>query len=168
MRRREDSNYDILALSANMTLENNSDRDVVFYVRKAEVDHSAISAVVVDGQVHPFKLHDGYLNLDLAIPAGQVRSVAVKYEEQLSSGSVSVEKKSIRVYLLREASDFRDDFLYKWSVGRALVRFYYKHDATPTEALLCASGLMASCAYAAWVLPGLIRRSYREKRATTT
>ena len=89
---RDDANYDVLAFSTRINLENISGRDSVFHVRKTEFDHPAIASVVVDGQTCPFQLHEGYLDFNIPIPAGQARSVAIQYENHLPSPPVVSKK----------------------------------------------------------------------------
>jgi hypothetical protein len=160
---RDDSNYDVFAFSTSINLENTSGRDSVFYVRKTEVDHPAIAAVVVDGQALPFQLHDGYLDFNLPIPAGQARSVTIQYEKGLSAPPPGIEKRSIRVYLLRMASDFRDDILYKTVAGRALIHYYYRGedvDPKPSHVLEPALALILPCICVGWSIRTLIRRRH--------
>ena len=157
---RDDTNYDVLAFSKSINLENISGRDSVFYVRKTEFDHPAIASVVVDGQTCPFQLHDGYLDFNLPIAAGQARSVAIQYENHLSSPPVGIEKKSIRVNLLRMVSDFRDDTLYKNAAGRALIHFYYDGEPRPSHVLEWAFVLMLSCIGVGWSIRTVIRRRH--------
>jgi hypothetical protein len=157
---RDDANYDVLAFSTSINLENISGRDSVFYVRKVEFGHPAVASVVVEGQTCPFQLHDGNLDFNLSIPAGHARSVAIQYENHLSLPPVSIEKKSLRVYLLRMASDFRDDTLYKNTAGRALIHFYYDGEPRPSHVLKWALVLMLSCIGVGWSIRTLVGKRH--------
>jgi hypothetical protein len=159
---RDDSSYDVLAFSASIDLENASDRNSIFYVRKMEGDHPAIASVVVDGKAWPFQLHDGYVQFSLPIPAGRTSAVAIQYQDHLSMASVGIEKASIRVYLLRMASDFRDNTLYRSAAGRMVVHFYYDDNGEPrfSWAPVCAFALMLSGVFAVWRIRMLIRRRH--------
>jgi hypothetical protein len=161
---RDDANYDVLAFSTIINLENTSSRDSVFYVRKMEVDHPPIASVVVDGQAQPFELRDGYLDFNLLIPAGQARSITIQYENRFSSPPLSIEEPSIRIYLLRMASDFRDNMLYRNTAGRALIHYYYigeDSEPRPSHLLTPLLALMLPCICVGWSIRIFIRRRHR-------
>ena len=160
VKERDDSHYDVLAFSAIINLENTSGRDSVFHVRKREGDHAAIASVNVEGQTCPFQLHDGYLDFSMLIPAGHARSVSIRYENKLPLSDVSIEKKSFRVYLLRIASDFRDNTLYRNAVGRALIHSYYDGEPKPSRVLACAIVLMLSSIGAGWSMRRVIKKRH--------
>jgi hypothetical protein len=159
---RDASSYDVLAFSASIDLENTSGRDSVFHVRKMEGDHPAIASVVVDGRAWPFQLDDGYLHFDLPIPAGRASAVTIQYQNQSPLPPVGIEKTSIRVYLLRMASDFRDNILYRSAAGRVLIHSYYGDDGEPRPAWVfeCALALMLSVVFVGWRMRMLIRKRH--------
>ena len=147
---RHDSIYDVLAFSNNICLENFSVRDSIFYVRKQETDGETISSVSVDGQNLQYQLEDDSLNFSVPVPKGNSRCVTIQYQNDLVLGSISTSKDSVVVYLVRTASDFRDNYLSKTMLGLAFVRFYNKHEVTPTQVLACALALMLVCLYAGY------------------
>ena len=160
---RDDFNFDVLALSANINLENISGRDSVFYVSKMEGDHPAIASVTVDGQAYPFQLHGDHLDFNLPIPAGQARSVTIQYENHLSLPPVDVEKRSVRVYFLRMASDFRDNVLYRSATGRALIHVFYDREPRSSRVLeWTALALMPFCICVCWGVRILISKRSRD------
>lgn len=155
---RDDSNYDVLALSGTLNLENRTGRDALFYVRKMESSNPAIESVNVDGQSWPFQLRGGYLEFRLPIPSGQARGIAVHYERGSVETAVGVQKSSLRVYLLREVSEFRDDFLWGSAVGRRFVRWYYEDRQSLLVRLSLAGLLLLSCIWMAWRIRIVFRR----------
>jgi hypothetical protein len=159
---RDDSSYDVLTFSSSINLENTSGRDSVFYVRKMEVDHPAIASVVVDGQALPFQIDDDCLHFNLSIPAGHASAVTIQYQNHSSLPPAGIEKTSIRVYLLRMASDFRDNILYRAAAGRLLIHIYYDDDGEPRPAwvLECTIALMLASFWVSWRIWTLIRRSH--------
>lgn len=147
---RDDSNYDVLAFSSNICLDNFSVRDSIFYVRKQEIGGETINSVSVDGQNFPHQLQDDSLNFSIPVPMGKTRCAAIQYQNDLVLGSIGTSKDSVVVYLVRTASDFRDNYLSKTAFGLAFVRFYNKHEVTPAQVLACAFALTLVCLYAGY------------------
>lgn len=142
VRLRDDANYDVLAFSSSLDLDNTSKRNSVFYIQKPESDSSPIASVSVEGQPVPFRFDGGALRLSVAIPAGESRKVLIRYENDLDLASVNISKSSPRVYVLRLISDFRDIMLSKYRVGRAVTDYYYKHKASPVIVILCGCAVV--------------------------
>ena len=92
VRLRDDSNYDVLAFSSTLDLNNTSERNSIFYIQKQESDSAAIDSVSVDGQQVPFQLDEGYLHLNVAVPAGESRRVVIQYKNDLDLASISTSK----------------------------------------------------------------------------
>jgi len=147
---RDDSIYDVLAFSSNICLENFSVQDSIFYVRKQEIGGETINSVSVDGQNLQYRLQDDSLNFSVPVPKGNSRCIAIQYQNDLVLGSIGTSKDSVVVYLVRMASDFRDNYLSKTILGLAFVRFYNKHEVTPAQVLACAFALMLVCLYAGY------------------
>jgi hypothetical protein len=162
---RDDRGYDVLPFSSNFTLENTAGADSLFHVSKEETAHPAITSISVDGRSCPYQLHAGRLEFNVLVPAGQARSVVIDYKNDLALGSVDTSKNSVRVYLLRMASDFRDITLSRLGPGRALIVFYNEHETTPLQVLAGGSGLIVLFACAGWFLSKMISRSRQLKRA---
>jgi hypothetical protein len=160
VKRREDSNYDVLGFSANIDLENVSGRDSVFYVRKLEGDHPAIASVIVEGHSWPFELENGYVDFKVPIPRGQTRSVTIHYKSPVSSSPVQTQEASIRIYYLRVASEFRDQVLYGNRAGRAIVHFYYDGGQGPLRLVVWILVLLLFCICVGWSIRIIIRRRH--------
>jgi hypothetical protein len=152
VRLRDDSNYDVLTFSSDVQLTNTSGRDLSFYIKKQESGSPAVASVSVDGQQIPFQLRGGYLELSLAVPAGKARDVVIRYKNDLDLASIGTSKDSLRVYILREVSDFRDIALSKYSLGRTLIDFYYKHELSPLTVIGCGCAWMVLVLCGAWCL----------------
>jgi hypothetical protein len=155
---RDDANYDVLAFSSSLDLDNTSGRNSVFYIQKPESDSSAIAAVSVEGRPAPFELKGGSLRLSVAIPAGQSRRILIQYKNDLDLASVSIAKSSPRVYVLRMISDFRDITLSKYRVGRAVTDYYYKDKTSPVIVILCASAVVILGLCGMYVLVLILKR----------
>jgi hypothetical protein len=150
LRLREDSNYDVLPFSSNVLLQNTSGQTLVFYVRKQESGSTPVKSVSIDGAAVPFQLGEGYLDIRVPVPAGETRSIVVRYNSDPNFTSISIARSSIYAYALREISDFRDITLSQIGVGRAFTALYYSRGATAkllviggiVIALCTAGGLM--------------------------
>jgi len=151
---RDDSIYDVLAFSGNICLENFSVRDSTFYVRKQEIGGETIDSVSVDGQNLAYQLQDDSLNFSVPVPKGNSRCIAIQYKNDLVLGSIGTSNDSVVVYLVRMASDFRDNYLSKTTLGLVFIRYYNKHEVTPAQVLGCAFVLMLVCLYAGYRLAG--------------
>lgn len=161
---RDDNSYDVLSFSSDVRLENISGRDSIFYLRKQEAGGTVIRSVSIDGQKYPYRLRDGYLDLSVPIPAGQARAVVIQYENDLNSTAIDVSKTSVRVYLLRMASDIRDISLPRHAAGRALIALYYEDGIKRSWTLVYLSGLVALCVWVAFRLLKMIGSSSRMGR----
>lgn len=145
VKRREDSNFDVLAFSSNICVDNTSREDSSFYVRKQEIGPQTIDAVRVDGQSREYQIQDGYVSFSMLVPANSIRCSDIQYKNDLDLASTSPSKDSFVVYVLRMASDFRDIYLSKLAGGLAIIRFYNEHEITPTQVLECVLILMVVC-----------------------
>jgi hypothetical protein len=159
---KDDSDYDVLAFSSDLCLDNTSGRDSTFYVRKQEIGSNSVRAVLVDGLNHPYYTREGYLDLSIPIPAGKTRCIAVQYENDLQVASVGTSKNSFNAYFLRMASDFRDNYLSKSAVGLAIIRFYNGHERGPALVFGCVFVFMLVCIFAVWRWWLFIRRTHRD------
>jgi hypothetical protein len=158
VRLRDDSNYDVLSFSRSVDLDNTSGRGLVFYVKKPESGSQAITSVSVDGQHYPFQLEGGNLNLTVPVPAGGVRSIEIHYKNDFDLTSISTSTSTLRIYLVRKASDYRDITLSKYYLGRAFTHYYYKRGLTPLLVIVCGSSLILFSMGAGWSLWVIMRR----------
>ena len=158
LRLREDLNYDVLALSSSLLLDNNFGRNVVFYVQKAEFGSTPITSVSVDGRPLPFQLRAGYLKFQVVVPAGETRSIVIQYGITPDFASIGTSKSSLYVYVLREVSDFRDLALSRVQLGRAFTSLYYTHRATAELLILSGFGVVMLCTIVGWMVVAMIRR----------
>jgi hypothetical protein len=122
---RDDRSYDVLAYSSEIDLENVSKQEALFHIRKMESGRLRISSVVADNRSYPFSHRDGVLYVAVAVPAGQTSRVKVEYE-RVPFPAVNIDRRSRRVYIIRMASEFRDNVLYRNFAGRTLINVYYR------------------------------------------
>lgn len=127
LRRRDDSSFDVLSFSNSICLENVSDRDSTFYVKKQEFGPQAIRSLTVDGQPSEYRLDQGYLDFRVAVPGGAVRCTDLEYQNDLNLAAIDPSRASPIVYTLRKASDFRDIYLSRFALGRAVTSLYYRY-----------------------------------------
>ena len=154
---RDDSNYDVLAFSSDICLENTAGRDSTFNVQKQEIGGQTIASVAVDGRIYPYILQDGKVNLSVAVPLGGLRCVSIQYANDLQSSSTDPAHDSLVAYLLRMGSDFRDIYLAKSGVGLAIIRFYNKHQLMPAKVLGALLLLLVTMIYAGFRLRASVR-----------
>ncbi|MGB7603118.1 MAG: hypothetical protein WBM24_22645 [Candidatus Sulfotelmatobacter sp.] len=158
VRLRDDTSYDVLTFSSSIDLDNTSGRNSVFYIQKPESDSSAIASVSVEGRPVPFKFGGGVLRLSVAIPAGESRTVLIRYKNDLDLASVSIAKSSPRVYALRMISDFRDITLSKSRIGRVVTDYYYKDKTSPVVVILCGCAAVLFGLYGMFLLVSIMKR----------
>jgi hypothetical protein len=83
----------------------------------------------------------------------------------LELASIGTSKNSAVVYFLRMASDFRDNYVSKSTLGLAFIRFYNEHEVKPAQVLALAFGLMLICLFASYRLLGFLTRRHTGLRA---
>jgi hypothetical protein len=158
IRLRGDSGYDVLAFSSDVSLENTTRRDAVFYLRKQEIGGQTIESVTVDGQPYEYRIQGGYLNLTVPVAMGNTRSVQIQYKNDLELAPIDISHDSLIVYFLRMGSDFRDIFLSKLPGGLVFIRFYNEDKLKLALVLGCLFALVALCAFAAYRLRVISRK----------
>jgi hypothetical protein len=166
VKQRDDSNYDVLAFSSSICLDNVSGRDSIFYAEKQESGGQIIKSVIVDGQQQPYRLRNGYLDFTVSIPKGNTRCVVVQYENDLELASIGTSKDSLVDYFLRMASDFRDIYLSKSAVGPAIIRFYDELEEKPVLGLAFVLVFIGICVYAGHCWRVIVRKRRRPTNET--
>ena len=136
VRRREDGGVDVRMFSNEMDLRNPSGGDAIFYIQREESLSSAIRSLTVDGAPAAFENSRGRLTLRLIVPARQVRTLRIVYQNDLDPARQDVRKGDVYAYVLRRVSDFRDLQLSRFSWGAAVTRAYYRHDWDSIELYL--------------------------------
>ena len=68
-------------------------------------------------RITPFNYAQGDLDLSVPVPAGETRRVVIQYKNDLDFAGISTSTSSLRVYLLRKVSDYRDITLSKYYRG---------------------------------------------------
>jgi hypothetical protein len=133
IRLRHDSNYDLLAFSNDIVVENTTTRDADFVVQKPEPDTDSVDSVTVDGQRVAYRSQNRQIEVVVHVPSGETRIVAIRYSEDPKLQLIDPSHDSATAYFLRMSSDFRDIYLAKSTLGLAFTRFYYQHQQTPAK-----------------------------------
>jgi hypothetical protein len=160
IRLRDDSNYDVLAFSDNICLENTTGRSTTYYVQKAEIGNQAIGSVTVDGRIHPYILQEGKISLEVPVSLGGTSCVVIQYSNDLQSRSTDTSRDSIVVSLLRVGSDFRDIYLAKSGIGLRIIGFYNQHQLTPAKVVGCLLLCLIAMIYASCHMWMSVRRRF--------
>ena len=126
IKRRDDGQFDVRALSNELAISNPDSRDRVFNVVKQESFRPTVRTVIVDGQPVPYEREGSSLTTHLVIPAGGTRLVTVNYDIPQDLGQVSISRSNLRSDLLRGISDFRDLVIARSRLGVRLTTFYYR------------------------------------------
>lgn len=149
-RLRDDGNLDVRALSASIQIKNDLPHDATVSVEKAE-DFSTPLTVLVDGRPYSFQHAGNTLRLELPIAAGKTRSVEVRYLPELNLAAIDISKPSIKVAIIRQLSDFRDNFVSDTRAGRWFIHSYvdYRSDWNRAIAIMV---LFIALFLAAWYL----------------
>lgn len=150
LRLREDSSYDVRAFSSSFILHNDSSHPVTFHVTKADDGHAAIRWLRVDGRDYTYRRHNAEIALDITLPPHSLRSIDLRYDNDLQQSIVSPSKDSARVRFLRTASDLRDLYLSRLGVGRLLVHSYYKGGLRRLQLGLVCITCASLCLYSLW------------------
>ena len=129
VRLRGDSDYDVLAFSDTLEIENVSAGVRVYHIEKeGECTNAAIESLTLEGERIPFDSHPPDISFAIAVPPGQHRKIVISYKNALGSASVGTARTSMRIYFLRMASDIRDIWLPKSRIGSVVTTMYYKRD----------------------------------------
>ncbi len=126
IKRRDDGQFDLRALSNELAISNPDSQDRVFNVVKQESFHPAVRAVIVDGQPVAYERQGDFLTIHLVVPAGGTRLLTINYDIPQDLGQVSVSRSNLRSDLLRGISDFRDLVIARSRLGIRLTTFYYQ------------------------------------------
>jgi hypothetical protein len=159
VKQRDDGDYDVFSFSNSITLENQSDRDAIFYIRKPGTDDEA-PTVMVDGHKQSFQLRDDYVDFHLPIPRGQSREIAIRYAASAAAIPAGIGSRSLRTHFLRASSEFRDDVLYTTTAGRGLIHLYYAAEENPFRFAVYLSILVLCASMVVWRRQMIIRRRH--------
>ncbi len=117
--------YEVKAFASTICLDNPTNRRLMFTVKKEENNIPHVRSVTVGGIPVPYRIVDGQLTLQVAVPPKGSKHVTVEYEDAPNSSAINVSKSSIRAGFLRRMADFRDLTLSRTRPGRAFIRLYY-------------------------------------------
>ena len=126
VRRRDDGGFDVWMLSNEMDLKNPTDADAVFYVKRTAEPKGRFS-LAIDGAPASFDQSGNMVALRLVIPARHTSKVRIEYANDLDLAHQDIRKRDAQAYALRWVSDFRDLYVSRSSVGRAITQAYYRN-----------------------------------------
>ena len=126
VRRREEGELDVRMFSNEMALSNPTQRDAVFHVELEGDRSAAMPSLSIDDSPAVLERSGSILRFRLMVPAGQVRRVRLRYQSE-DVTAADLGKTSLYASALRYASDFRDLYLSRFSLGRVVTRAYYEH-----------------------------------------
>lgn len=125
-RLRVDGDYDVIASSGEIIIENLEAQDRRYWVRKQEPLLPLVVSVNVDRKPIEFQRDGDWITFRVDVPARESRVVELVYDANQSAGPVDISKRNLRVLILRSLSDFRDMVLGRTEVGRLTVSIYYR------------------------------------------
>jgi hypothetical protein len=165
MRRIAGSEYDVSSSSSSVDLQNNSPSPVFYKVTKRESSPLLIQAVLVNSRPVPYTVESGFLHFTVTAQAGSDAHAIVLYRNSTNLAAIDIRHRSARIYLLRMASDFRDIWMSHFTLGEAIVAWYYKNDEMPLRLISRVSIPAATMGVAMWFLLILLRRRKLSGRA---
>lgn len=132
------SDYEVLSYSSAVNLVNHSRTSISYQIDKAEPNPAQVQSVQMNGRNCPYTIEGGVLKCTFALQSGESAAWTVSYRDPSSSAAIDIGKRSARVFLLREASDFRDIELSRFGAGAWITREFYGHDESPRRTMLLA------------------------------
>jgi hypothetical protein len=133
IRSRADDALDVRMFGNNLVLDNPSTSERVYWVRKADNAQPPIKLLAIDGEAQTFERDDDEIAFRVAIPARSSKHIQIQYVNDLELSNIPVTDPTLRLTLLREASDLRDIVLPKHRWGRWVASFYYHHQIDSLE-----------------------------------
>ncbi|HOW84877.1 MAG TPA: hypothetical protein P5119_05935 [Candidatus Aminicenantes bacterium] len=137
-RRLAGGSVEVLAFGPEIEIRNPSPVPVTFRVRKPEDPSARVRAVRLDGRPAGWGRSGDGLTVELEMPPASTGLVEIVYEEAPDLAAVDISKRSLRVRILREFSDFRDNALAASPAGRLIIGAYYDLGGRARLALLGA------------------------------
>jgi hypothetical protein len=148
---RDDGNYQIRAYSGTIRLHNDRQRDTTFFIEKDE-DFTLPLSVFVDGQPYAYQRVGSRLCLQLPVPAGMSREIAITYKNDFNLARIDIAKRSLRINAIRHLSDFRDDVVSQTRVGRWFIQSYTENGDHWKAIMIALMGLLTVFAASWYVL----------------
>ena len=122
----DDGSVSVRAYSPSVLLRNNLRQDTIYRFEKEE-DFSLPVALYVDGHAAQYKRSGTTLSLELPIPQGETRLIAIHYGAPGSPSNVSLRSASLTAAPIRYMSDFRDNFVSSSAPGRWFIHSYLEY-----------------------------------------
>ena len=123
---RDDGNYDILMYTNYLTLTNNSNVALKYFIKKKELpSYSKIYHIYVDSKPISYHSNDEYITFEVMIPKQKSIEIIIKYDNEIALIKSDLSKNNYYYTTLRYISDFRDIVLSKNEYTRKYVDIYY-------------------------------------------
>ncbi|MGZ5551758.1 MAG: hypothetical protein ACXWE7_13325, partial [Nitrososphaeraceae archaeon] len=123
---REDGNHEILMYTNELSITNNSNDSLKYFIKKKELPlYSKGLQVFVDGRPISYRYDNKYITVEVMIPKQKAREILVKYANEIALVKKDLAKDNYYYAALRYISDFRDIVVSKNKYGRTIVDFYY-------------------------------------------
>jgi len=133
IRSRADGALDVKMFGSNLVLDNPSNSERVYWVRKADNAQPPIKLLDIDGESQSFERAGDEIAFRVAIPAHSSKHIQIQYVNDLELADIATADPAVRLTLLRKASDLRDIVLPKHRWGRWVTNFYYRHQMDSLE-----------------------------------
>lgn len=160
---RADGNFDVRAFSADLRLDNPSLRDRVAFVDKEE-DFGLPFVVLVDGISYSYERLGNHILVRIPLPKRTRAHMTIRYSGALDITKVDVSKSSLRVRILRDLSDFRDDTISRSALGRNFIAEYTDSEGAWNRAV-AASVMIILITATTWHFRRKIRREKKDRAA---
>jgi hypothetical protein len=157
----DDGTYRVLLFGSKSVLRNDDPQERLFRFERFVPRNIPVRQVTLDQQPISFSQQaDRVFFQAPIIPGGQV-VIDVQYADVSNAGSADIERRDLRVWILRYASDIRDMVLSKSVIGRRLIEIYYTRMGASYGMIdwVLALALSALTAASVWILWRLIKPS---------
>ncbi len=120
IKRYDEQSFDVMAFSRKTTLRNHSDvaaKYRVFFNSPSDTGNDKADILSI---AQPKLLEEFFL------APNEEKSITLWIEEEPKFRASALKKDGIRIYILRYLSEFRDSFMWKYPVTRAMAKIYYR------------------------------------------
>lgn len=126
MRREEGGAWWVHAFSPDIILSNPDGNERIVRVVKTDDGRVPVRQVLVNDQEVEFsRTAEGRIQIEVAIPPQQQRRIRIVFENDFVAEQESLGKPDLRINLLRDLSNIRDQYLIAGPLGALIDRFYY-------------------------------------------
>jgi hypothetical protein len=121
-----DNEIEIMAYSSDIIIKNGYPFSMKYIIKKKEDFTIPIQSVEVDGVRYKFCQDGNDVKIEVEIEPGCKKNIRILYHSDYQVGSFTYLDNSVRVYIIRTLSDFRDLYISKLPFGDKMVQLFYK------------------------------------------